>query len=98
MVPNGFYITAAEMRDAGIRVHENISDHTRFVPPTLAEMIERAQIAKRYLNDHEADGKLAEIEGDEMLAMACRRVYNEVRGVLATWRKRWSECRRQKAA
>ncbi len=87
----GFYITAQEMREVGIRVHDNISDHTVFRPPSCTAFFDRFEIARRYRADHLYDGKFAEQTGDSQLAAACRRVVDEIDAVIAIWRARWRE-------
>ena len=84
-----FFVTASEMRQAGIRVHENIEDHTKFFAPSIKELMARVRIAYRFREDHIADGKCAEHEGDWMLAQSCHRVVEEITEVLTIWKARW---------
>lgn len=92
-IPTGFHVTADEMRQAGIRVHENIADHTTFTPPHFAALQERVAIAKRALHAEEADGKCADLDGDPELAERCRDRHDEIAAVLEIWRARWRDCR-----
>jgi hypothetical protein len=90
-VPKGFYITAAEMRDGGIRVHENIEDHTRFVPPSFEAFVERTRLVKNALEGAEADAKYCIEEGRHDRAELHREYWNSINTVLQTWRNRWKE-------
>lgn len=89
-MPKGFYVTASERREVGTRVHEAISDHTIY-RPTSAQFADEVAKAQRWRDDHEADAKCADSEGDTHLASACRRVVQEVDAVLDVWRQRWRE-------
>lgn len=88
-----FFVTAWEMRQAGIRVHEEIADHTRFTAPSIKQLMERVRISYRFREDHIADGKCAEHEGDWDLAQRCHTVVNEITEVFAIWKARWRAAR-----
>lgn len=84
-----FYITAGEMRQAGIRCHEEISEQTKYRPPSLTALKERVAIALT-LREHDAtDGKYAELTGDTRLAQSCRRSVAEIDEIITLWRARW---------
>jgi hypothetical protein len=85
-----FHVTAGEMRQAGIRCHEEISDGTRYVPPSVGQLRSRVGIAVSLRDRERSDAIAAENAGDASLAAACRRSSTEIDAVLAVWKERWS--------
>ena len=86
-----FYMTADELREAGMRVNENITHDFR-APSVKALMIRGRRIMQRR-EHHVADGKFAEMEGDTLVADSCRRAVDEIDSMVAIWKKRWRTCR-----
>lgn len=84
-----FYVTASEMRQAGIRVHDEIEDSTRFFAPSIKQLMERVRIAYGFREDHIADGKCAEHEGDWDLSQRCHAVVSEITEIFEIWKARW---------
>lgn len=85
-----FHVTAGEMRQAGIRCHEEISDGTRYVPPSVGQLRSRVGIAVSLRDRERSDAIAAEDAGDASLAAACRRSSAEIDAVLTVWKDRWS--------
>lgn len=85
-----FHVTAGEMRQAGIRCHEEISDGTRYVPPSVGQLRSRVGIAVSLRDRERSDAIAAESVGDAQLAAACRRSSEEIDSVLTIWKDRWS--------
>ena len=85
-----FHVTAGEMRQAGIRCHDEIPDDTRYVPPSVGQLRSRVAIAVGLRDRENEDAVVAENAGDASLAVACRRSAAEIDAVLGVWKDRWS--------
>lgn len=91
-IPQGFYVTAEERRALGQRVHEEISDSTRYTPENWAQFKELLDRAQSFKEGCEADGKFSEEQGWPEKAAAYRQERDYANEVLDRLRKRWSQC------
>ena len=82
-----FYVDCDELRDAGIRVHEEITGIMR--PPSIKALMERVRIAYEQRERTIMEGKCAETEGDHYLSESCRREVELTNEVFGIWKSRW---------
>lgn len=90
-IPTGFYITAGE-RGLAERIHEEIPSHTRYTPPSFAELERITNRIKARRDAVIANGKCAEEEGEQWKADEARHDLEEIDYALEQMRARWKAC------
>lgn len=86
-----FFVTAEEMRDTGLRIHEEIADHTKFFAPSVKDLMIRVRRVSDIRSTYEIEGKFAETHGED--SSRYREDVNSIDQVLSIWKNRWRTSR-----